>query len=102
MKTRGRGVVSPSSSRLARSMVISRSGCATWIAASPMPGASYMVSNMSSASLRISGVDFLDRLGDEPQLLVRQDDDFASGHGGRFKLADLPGSMRGGSAVNAR
>ncbi len=39
-------------------MVISRSGCATWIAASPMPGASYMVSNMSSASLRISVVTF--------------------------------------------
>ena len=35
-----------------------RNGCATWIAASPMPGASYMVSNMSSASLRISGVTF--------------------------------------------
>ena len=30
----------------------------TWIAASPIPGASYMVSNMSSASLRISGVTF--------------------------------------------
>ena len=39
-------------------MVISRCGCATWIAASPMPGASYMVSNMSSASLRISAVTF--------------------------------------------
>ena len=38
-------------------MVISRRGCATWIAASPMPGA-YMVSNMSSASLRISVVTF--------------------------------------------
>ena len=58
MKTRGFGVVSPFSSRLARSMVISRSGCATWIAASPMPGASYMVSSMSSASLRISAVTF--------------------------------------------
>ena len=39
-------------------MVISRNGCATWIAASPMPGASYMVSNMSSANLRISAVTF--------------------------------------------
>ena len=37
---------------------MSRNGCATWIAASPMPGASYMVSNMSSASLRISDVTF--------------------------------------------
>ncbi|MGY4599208.1 hypothetical protein ACVWXL_006954 [Bradyrhizobium sp. GM22.5] len=58
MKTRGSGLVSPSWSGLARSMVISRNGCAIWIAASPMPGASYMVSNMSSASLRISGVTF--------------------------------------------
>jgi len=58
MKTRGSGVVSPSSFFFARSMVISRKGCAIWIAASPMPGASYMVSNMSSASLRISGVTF--------------------------------------------
>ena len=58
MKTRGRGLLSPSSSRLARSMVISRSGCATWIAASPIPGAAYMVSNMSSASLRTSAVTF--------------------------------------------
>ena len=58
MKTRGRGVVSPFSSRLARSMVISRTGSATWIAASPIPGAAYMVSNMSSASLRIAGVTF--------------------------------------------
>src|SRR5258707_149213 len=56
IKARGRGVLSPFSSRLARSMVISRRGGATWIAASPMPGASYMVSNMSSASLRISAV----------------------------------------------
>src|SRR6202790_2772127 len=30
--------------------------------------------------------DFLDRLGDQPQLLVREDDDFFDGHGGRFKL----------------
>ena len=58
MNTRGLGLVSPFSSFLARSMVISRKGCATWIAASPMPGASYMVSNMSSASLRISVVTF--------------------------------------------
>ena len=59
----------------------SASAAPTWIAASPMPGASYMVSNMSSTSLRISGVDLLDRLGDQPQLLVGQDDDFAEGHG---------------------
>ena len=58
MKTRGCGVVSPSSFFLARSIVISRNGWATWIAASPIPGASYMVSNMSSASLRISEVTF--------------------------------------------
>src|SRR6201996_527656 len=58
MKPRGCGWLSPSSLFFARSMVISRIGCATWIAASPIPGASYMVSNMSSASLRISGVTF--------------------------------------------
>src|SRR5450755_3362014 len=58
MKTRGRGLASPSSSFLARSIVISRNGWATWIAARPIPGALYMVSNMSSASLRISGVTF--------------------------------------------
>ena len=40
------------SSSLARSMTSMRSGSPTWIAASPMPGASYMVSSMSSASLR--------------------------------------------------
>ena len=33
-------------------------GTPTWMAASPIPGASYMVSNMSSMSLR-SSVDFL-------------------------------------------
>ena len=32
---------------------IRRAATPTWIAASPMPGASYMVSNMSSASARI-------------------------------------------------
>ena len=46
MKTCGAGG-SPS---LARSMTSMRSGSPTWIAARPMPGASYMVSSMSSAS----------------------------------------------------
>ena len=64
---------------------MSRTGSPTWIAASPMPGASYMVSNMSSTSLRISAVDLRDRLGDEPQPLVRQDEDVAQGHDARFK-----------------
>jgi hypothetical protein len=34
-------------------MVMTRLGSPTWMAASPMPGASYMVSNMSSTSLRM-------------------------------------------------
>ena len=58
MKTRGCGVGLALLFFLARSIVIRRNGWATWIAASPMPGASYMVSNMSSASLRISAVTF--------------------------------------------
>src|SRR5215204_4563344 len=47
-----------SSSFLARSMVTKRKGSPIWIAASPMPGASYMVSNMSSASLRTDASTF--------------------------------------------
>ena len=46
------------SSFLATSMVTMRCGAPTWIAASPTPGASYMVSNMSSTSLRTSAVIF--------------------------------------------
>ena len=42
------------SSFLARSMVTMRLGSPTWIAASPMPGAAYMVSNISSTSLRVA------------------------------------------------
>jgi hypothetical protein len=34
-------------------MVITRLATPSWIAASPMPGALYIVSNMSSTSLRI-------------------------------------------------
>ena len=41
--------------------------------------------------------DLLDRLGDQPQLLVGQDDDFSDGHGGRFKLRDGKRSMRPGT-----
>ena len=63
MKTCGAG----GSSSLARSMTSMRSGSPTWIAASPMPGASYMVSSMSSASLRSGVVDALDRLGNLAQ-----------------------------------
>ena len=53
---KARGSLLPLPSLRTRSIVISRTGSAIWIAASPMPGASYMVSNISSASLRISGV----------------------------------------------
>ena len=42
------------SSFLARSMVTMRLGSPIWIAASPMPGASYMVSNMSSTSCLVA------------------------------------------------
>src|SRR5271165_2855976 len=47
MKTRGLA----SSSFFDRSMLTTRLAMPSWIAASPMPGASYMVSNMSSTSL---------------------------------------------------
>ncbi len=50
MNTRG----ALGSSFLATSRVMSRFGTPTWIAASPMPGAAYMVSNMSSISRRVS------------------------------------------------
>ena len=35
-------------------MVTTRTGSPIWIAASPMPGASYMVSNMSSTSFLVA------------------------------------------------
>ena len=54
-----------------------RLGSPIWIAASPMPGASYMVSNMSSTSLRRRRVDLGDRLGNQPQPLVGQNEDVA-------------------------
>ena len=61
-------------------MVTTRSGTPTWIAASPMPGASYMVSNMSATSGADFVVDLPDRLRNLPQPLVRQDDDIAQCH----------------------
>ena len=45
-------------------MVTTRCGTPIWMAASPMPGAAYMVSNMSSTSVRsdlstaVTGSDF--------------------------------------------
>ena len=57
-----------------------RLGTPTWMAASPMPGASYMVSNMSATSFLGLRIDRLDRFGDEPQPLVGQDQDVAQGH----------------------
>ena len=42
-----------SSSFFDKSMVTTRFATPIWIAASPMPGASYMVSNISSTSLRM-------------------------------------------------
>jgi hypothetical protein len=39
-------------------MVTTRLGVPTWIAASPIPGASYMVSNMSSTSSRMPASTF--------------------------------------------
>ena len=65
-------------------MVMSRSGTPTWIAARPMPGASYMVSSMSSASSRISGVTASTGLETSRRLLVRQDDDFTNSHDARM------------------
>ena len=48
-----------SSSFFDRSMVTMRLGTPTWMAASPMPGASYMVSNMSATSFFTSASIFL-------------------------------------------
>ena len=62
-------------------MVTTRLATPIWIAASPMPGALYMVSNMSSTSLRMPASTRLDRLGDQPQPLVRKFDDVAHRHG---------------------
>ena len=58
-----------------------RSGSPTWIAASPMPGASYMVSSMSSASLRDRVVDALDRLGNLAQQGIGKNDERLDRHG---------------------
>ena len=77
MKTCGAGV----SSSLARSITSMRSGSPIWIAARPMPGASYIVSSMSSASLRNGVVDALDRLGNLAQDGIGKDDERLDRHG---------------------
>ena len=60
------------------------------MAASPMPGASYMVSNMSSTSFLRSPRSILATgFGHKPQPLVRKDENFAHGHGPRFKGWDF-------------
>ena len=51
-----------------------------------------MVSNMSSASVRIGFIHLGDRLGDEPQALVGKDEDVAGGH-----ARDLRADCRDGS-----
>ena len=71
---------------------MTRRGTPIWMAASPMPGASYMVSSMSSISAPQFGVDRLYRLGFQPQPGVGKDEDVALGHN-----VDL---RSGGGAVN--
>ena len=59
MNTRGSLTGSPpSSSGSPRSITSTRLGTPTWIAARPMPGASYIVSNMSAISARSSSSTF--------------------------------------------
>jgi hypothetical protein len=55
-------------------MVTMRRGTPTWIAARPMPGASFVHEAQQFV------VDALDRLADEPQLRVRQGDDVEKSH----------------------
>ena len=52
-------------------MTIRRLWKSTWVAASPMPGAAYMVSNMSSTIFANAGIEHLDRLGLGAQTRVR-------------------------------
>jgi hypothetical protein len=58
-----------------------RIGSPTWIAASPMPGASYMVSSMSSAKPRKLVVDALHRLGNLTQHGIGKNDEGSDRHG---------------------
>ena len=77
MKTCGAG----SSPSLARSITSRRSGSPTWMAASPMPGASYIVSSMSSSEVADVVVDALDRLGDLAQQGIGKNDERLDRHG---------------------
>ncbi len=52
-------------------MTIRRRCTSTWVAARPMPGASYMVSNRSSISLPQRRVELLHRPGAGAQAWVR-------------------------------
>ena len=52
-------------------MTINRLWKSTWVAARPMPGAAYMVSNMSSTCLAKRGVEHLDGLGPGAKTGVR-------------------------------
>ena len=60
-----------------RSMTSTRLGTPTWIAARPMPGASYIVSNMSAIERAQLVVDRLDGRGDLAQARVGDFDDAA-------------------------
>ena len=62
------------------SMTIKRLWKSTWVAARPMPGAAYMVSNMSSTSFANAGVEHLDRLGLGAQTGVRVLEDLQARH----------------------
>ena len=92
MKTRGSRTGSPpSSSGSCRSMTSRRLGTPTWIAARPMPGAAYIVSNMSAISARISsftsstGVEICRRRGSGTSRIGKQ------GHGRRNRTRNQAG-----------
>ena len=86
MKTRGSRTGSPpSSSGSCRSMTSRRFGTPTWTAARPMPGAAYIVSNMSAISARVSSVDRLDGGRDLAQARIGHFEDGEQGHGWKIR-----------------
>ena len=64
-------------------MVMMRRGSPTWIAASPMPGASYMVASIWSMKRRVVVVDALHRQALLPQERIGKGEDFEVRHGAR-------------------
>ena len=80
------------------SMTMKRWCTSTWLAARPMPGASYMVSNMSSSRVWNAGVvDFggIDRRGLGAQARIGEFEDRQQGHGVEMGASVTTASGRG-------